>query len=176
MAVRRADDFAVLMPAFEAMSDGERERREYRPPELLNRDGVLALNPTVYDRLQSPSPDARPLEDLEPLRASETLRILQFEAPFELLGAFPDDIHLRADELIGADPVELTEAIHLLDSTIDRWRESTRPVSFRRRTDDDQLVSLFVDGPSFIEWKPLVARDAAPGLHFDAGFVAGDRT
>lgn len=171
VAVRRAGRFAVLMPAFEAMSEGEWARSEYRPPQWLRQHGALVLPPDAAARLREIC-SLPPLESLEPLRAAEAVRILQFEAPHQLLGSFPDPARLVDGDLVGSDPVDLDETRRLLESVIADGRDSDRPVSLRPRRGDDPVVTMFVDAVEFLEWAPLVASEPRPALHFEGGLVA----
>ena len=169
-AMRRAGEFVILIPAFDAMLADRQSREEFAPPFWLRQRDACVLTADKFDALL-PEDAAVTAGDLALFRSDEAVRLLQWCAPDDLLDRFPRDISVDERDFWEAAPSSLPEALDLLRSTLADWSQSTRPIELRPVTESDQLRSFFLDLPPDYEWSPLAITTEDDALHL-GDFIA----
>lgn len=85
-ALRRLGDSVVLIPDFQAMTEGP---IEYRPPGWMSKPGPALVSGSLVEELWAAVPELPAVTGLKPLSGSEAARCMQWSAPLKVLGEFP---------------------------------------------------------------------------------------
>jgi hypothetical protein len=163
VAIRRLDDGLVVMPCFDAMAD----ERDAAPPYFMTSRGVPFLRGGALERLRGQAPGLADPDRWPSLSAAESARLVQFEAPAQILGAFPDEPRLREEVVLAVGGAVQQEAMAGLASLLLVASGSTNPVALVA----GEPVTFYLDLRGFAdEWAPLVLVDGqfrlavAPGV------------
>lgn len=152
LTVRKLRDLVIFIPSFESMEDGEWEMSEYQAPFQIKKRGAIYLEKNQFKVVQSYLPSLPDIDCLEEIKTREIAQLFQFEAPFRVLGKFPDPILFRKD-LYVATTSELEDGIiSQLEGLLDTFYRSKSVADFICIKED---ISIFLDGTEFIEWKPI---------------------
>jgi hypothetical protein len=169
LVARRAGEFAVLLPDFQAMLDDANDANEHAPPAYIRSKGALVLGPEEYHRFRSLVSGAREFQRLPGLRGNEARRLLQFEAVHNMLGKFPGDVAVRHDHAVACSDGEITERMQQVAALLDALGEH-QPVRLRPVGDEAVPIVFYLDDPKATEWAPISIENdravllAAPGL------------
>ena len=165
ISLRRLEDDVFWLPAFAAMSTDD-ESMEYRPPTYLSDARVAVLSERVYSSIRGHAPALPAPCDIEQLGSRDVVRLLQWEAPGRILGAFPDVPSLRHDMLIAVDQAGQNEHMTLLARLLDRaWGKPLRVSPFAGL----ERPMFYLDQPGHPVWTPLVGSGAMWGFSLGEG-------
>lgn len=152
LTIRKLGDLVIFIPSFESMEDGERELSEYQAPYQIRKRGAVYLEKDQFEVAQSYLPDLPGFDCLEEIKNREIALLVQFEAPFRVLGEFPDPIQFRKD-LYLATTSELEDGIiPKLEELMNAFYNS---MSRAQRIGSEEDISIFLDGSDLVEWKPI---------------------
>jgi hypothetical protein len=168
LVARRAGAYAVFLPAFEAM---EQRAAEYGPPAYVLERGCPVLGEDLYGDLADPVPALPALDLLPPLTGGELARILQLEAPSDVLGVFPDPLAVRRDVIDAVSDGLLEERLDLVDACLSRYAQSSEPIDIVGEGESPSLVFYLATSP-ILEWSPLVGRGDQAHPRLEPGLVA----
>jgi hypothetical protein len=164
VVMRRLGFGVVWIPDFERMLVDDFARWRADPPEYLQRRGAALFAGSALAQLQSIVP-ALSVEAVPRLKSWEAARLLQWEAPGNVLGKFPEDPVLRSEIVLAVDPGEVTDRcreLHRDDAerrfaprhahpadTCTRAVALVRPADLRARPRNDQTRTQNRDGALF---------------------------
>ena len=165
ISLRRLQYDVLWLPAFAAMSS-DAGPKEYRAPTYMSREGVAVLSEQAYSRVRAHASALPATCNIEPLGSRDVVRILQWEAPGRLLGAFPDEPSLRHDGIIAGDQARHGQHIALLEQLLHRaWAKPMTVVPFT----GVERPLFYLDQPGHPVWAPLAALGATWGLSLGGG-------
>lgn len=170
MTAKSAGDFAVLLPAFEAMLRNEASRATFGPPHYLRTKGCLLFNKRAFSRLREYVPRLPQFDELKSLRGFEIQRMLQLEAPHNMLGKPGDVIALRTNHAVASSVGEVGEQLDVVDKMLRRLADR-RPMRLRRLNGSAQLVVISLADAKSTQWTPLAIENGQHLLHFVPGIV-----
>jgi hypothetical protein len=166
VAARRIHDILLWIPAFESMTDLA-SANEYGPPSSLRKKGCPYFRGDVLASLLDALPWHQRMPLVPQLVLREAILIAQFEAPFRVLGRFPEPARLDRSRIIAADPGRLDAEVALLQACLAAAASSQSVVLAVPAT---AHATLYLDDRAVTEWQPL-SRDHHDGL---ALRLAGD--
>jgi len=82
-------DQIFFYPSFMDMEEGKWESSEYTPPYFTRTKGSIYLFNNAYTELQKNLAELQSVEKLKKVTSYEIARILQWEAPYRVLGNHP---------------------------------------------------------------------------------------
>jgi hypothetical protein len=142
----------AFVPAFGEMLDADEEGVECAPTDF--DQGMPVFLPDDYDRLRRWCAGLPPSAAVPVLTGDELLPSLQWEAPSNVLGKFPDEVQLDQDLLLAASDGEISDVADMLERAIRRIDGAGRawlaPVPAGARA-----VTLYLDAPGTPEWTAL---------------------
>ena len=155
--LRRIAESVAFTPAFTEMLDGDFEATEYSPPKYLSSPGVPLFSPVSYTTLRSAVPAFPAIEEIKSITAAETVRLIQWLAPFRVLGRFPEAPKLKRQAILAVSDGQLDEHCDRLQQFIDDHVDSTVVVT---AVDHSDLipVEFHLDGPGLPSWQPIASR------------------
>lgn len=148
---RKAGELVAFVPLFEAMLEDEEGRSEYAPPPFVVDRGVVTFPPGLYQSLQRVCEGLPDADDLEALSGEELIRSVQLNAPWRVLGRFPEPVQLRRDAIVAAsdgDPQKLTD---MLRKTVQDLMEAPAVRIVEADASLEPIV-FYLEGPAAPEW------------------------
>ncbi|NOX54007.1 MAG: YcxB family protein [Planctomycetes bacterium] len=166
ISLRRVGDFIAWIPAFDRLKDRDWKTNTHAPPEYVLSRGVPLFPPQVYCRLRSQVSAFPPIDQIQRISAGEGLRLLQWEAPLQALGEFPQPVRLNRDVILAVSHGNLEEELTRLQAFIDAHADSEAslvPIA------ECGLIPIefYLDGPRFPEWRPFASVGTSVVLLFE---------
>jgi len=165
VVVRRVDGGILLMPAFQAMAEGEWELTEYEPPYFTIKRGSALFRGGALATLEDRIPFFADPKRWPALTMREAVQLLQWDAPLAALGKFPDKPRLREELISTASHGAGREAYDALERAIDGSLDDTRSAKLVA----GETVYFYVDPAGYPEWTPLTFDGAGYRLALSAG-------
>jgi len=155
LSIGKLVDTVFFYPAFTTMQEGEWEYNEYTPPSFIAKKGILYISRNNYKTIQASLKYLPSFDKLKRLTSNEIAYILQWEAPYQVLGEYPQAIELNHNNFITSSAVDDEELLLDFQSLLSKL---TEPIEFDITTItlDMEKISIFLETSEFIEWVPLV--------------------
>ena len=174
VSFRRCGNHVLLIPAFDAMREGEWERGEYSPPRYIMKKGVPALTEDAYAVLQRSFAKLPVHDRIKQCSPTDVVGLLQLAAPARILGPIDAAPNLNADMLVAVSqgdlPTQISAFLDLLDLLGSGEGEVPLAVP-------DEIVTFYLDMSPFTEWSPFGYLAGQPIVNIRDLFgeaVAGD--
>lgn len=170
IALRRAGDRVVWVPAFEAMVQEpiDWSSEEYAPPAYVRSRGAAAF---LEADLRRVLPELPPLERIRELTRRDAALALQLESE-PLLGRFPAPPRVERGWMIAASEPSLDETLEAFDALLAAWTQDDESCVELAASPDEQAVWIYAEGERGIDWRPLARHDGRLALRFEPGLVA----
>jgi len=163
LSPRKLGQLVFLMPAFEKMDMGSWEATEFAPPYFTNLRGSILLSDGSFGEFKKLAPKVPNLEQIALVTSYELCRLLQWEAPFRVLGKYPSSLTFRRELLSTTSLPDDDEAIEILLSFFRSLESGEKTMALTTIEASDERPSFFLDAADFIEWNPIVIK--ADGRH-----------
>ncbi|TWT77077.1 hypothetical protein Pla123a_25070 [Posidoniimonas polymericola] len=155
ISIRRVGNYVVWIPAFTKMLEGAWKSSQYTPPGYLTETkyGIPVFEWATFDSLRKTLDTLPTIESIPSLMACEAVRVLQWCAPFSMLGKFPDPPQLRADAILAVTDGDLARECDVVQRHLNENANSTfelEPVS------TIAPIEFHLDVPKYTSWSPLV--------------------
>ncbi len=164
LSIRKIGENVIIFPAFTAMDDGEWESSEYKPPHFTRTKGSILLENGQYEEFRSLVKNISALSEVKKISSYEISRLLQWEAPFRMLGDYPNPITIKNDLPYTTSLQNDEQAVDELKNLMNHFQSSKLDIDLVPISGEDEKVSFFLDGTDFIEWVPMVKRNNDFGL------------
>lgn len=158
VALRRAADRILLIPAFEAMLEGEVEAREYAPPVWMTKRGPLSLSRADWRVFESAAGGVPAFESVTQISTSELLRLFHFLAPRDFLSDYLSPAHARWDLILATSGHDSSADIAYLKRLFSD-PEAFTAHEFCTPEAGGYTVSVFLDVLSIKEWLVFSSED-----------------
>jgi hypothetical protein len=170
--IKRTDSMVLIMPAFTRLKEASQQMRdEYLPPSYLLEQGVIYIDRKSYEsRLCQVAPFPK-FGTLPLLPAWEAAKIFQLESPNHVLGDILNPPELYKDIVIASSEGNFIEQTSALISLVDNLLKATHTVNFRRITEADQIISLYLDISGYPEWAALSCDGLRYSLYLEPGYI-----
>jgi hypothetical protein len=152
VSVKRLGKGIMILPAFDAMA---KNSAEYSPPEWMARSGPALISEILAESLRIAAPGLPEISRLMPVTQTDAVLMIQWSAPFGVLGRFPETPSIVLGKVSGVSKRPISEITRELDALL-RKTLSNQPVVIRLRESSEQDFSLFLEPPDFPEWSPVV--------------------
>lgn len=171
VSIRQAGQIAVIMPAFEKIHDvPDYMQNDYRAPAYLNDRGILYLEPEDYQKLHElagfPSFDS-----LKPLSGWEITKILQFEAPYQVLGDYLKVPQLLPEIIMASSEGSFIEQTPKLMQLIRDLEQSRQPIRLHKVDTQTRVIAFYLDISGLPEWEILSFEDSTYSLYLQPGYI-----
>jgi hypothetical protein len=167
IVMRRVGRALAWIPDFDRMSTDELERTLAAPPLYVQTRGAPLFLDPVLSQLHRVAPGIS-VDSLPPMTHSEAVRLLQWEAPGEVLGRFPDTPVLRREVVLAAHPVDADAGCEALNAFLTRKESEVVGLAPAGAA----AVTFYLDLPGTPEWQPL-AQEPSGRLIFNLAAEAG---
>ena len=176
VSLRKTDSLILILPAFEAIFDEEREKEEYEPPSYLKKQGVAYLDISTYERLRSQHSSFPSAEKIQQLNMREAILVYRWDAPAHVLGE-PPDLNVRREIILATSEGDYVEYLKHLESLIQKHYKDESNVTLRSALDTEKAITFFLDAEEFMEWEAMVFDGSTYRLLIDSRYVVavGDR-
>lgn len=169
--LRKAGAYVLLIPMFHEMLQSDRDFEELSPPVFLKQHGAMLLALEQYTDLQQIIPSIPTIENIQKLNSAEAARLMQWEAPQEMLGVFPNPVKLEENKLLATDQDSDSAAINQLSNLLNDAIYSSFPVELAPIAAENTLVSFFIiDGIQYTEWRPMGLFGDSSQLVLEPGY------
>jgi hypothetical protein len=157
LSIRRAGNYVLFLPSFWPWLEDDSYDQGYDDPPAFLQKGARLLDRSRYLDLRSLVPALPALADLQPLAGWQTVRLLRFEAPLEVLGEASAPVRFERDLLSGTDFRSGDDvAVNRLDQMLEAWMNSYVPIALKRpRWWHNPVTFYLAQGPCSAEWQPL---------------------
>jgi hypothetical protein len=169
--LRSANGFVLLLPDFAKMSGKKRDRIESAPPGYFSDQSVPYLTDVTYNRLRTTLPQLPLLGDIPTLRTHEAISLLQFEAPYQMFGAPAAQFAYIRDVVVGVSDGDISERLNQIQDLAHTFLNSDTQVTLRQPTDDEEIVSFYVDSFDFVPWATLACSSSGCRLMIGSRFI-----
>ena len=170
--IKRTTSIVLIAPAFTKLREASKHmEHEYLPPPYLLEQGVIYIDRANYESQLcqvAPFPD---FATLSPLLAWEAAKIFQLEAPSQVFGQILTPPKLYQDIAIASSEGNFMEQTSALIALVESLSKANRTVDLRRVTEDDQIISLYLDISGCPEWAALSYDGSHYSLYLHPGFV-----
>lgn len=153
--LRKAGDYVLLLPLFHEMLQSDGDFEELSPPAFLKKHGAMLLALKQYTDLQQIIPSIPTIENIQELNSAEVARLMQWEAPQEMLGVFPNPVKLEENKLLATDQDSDSAAINQLSNLLNDAIYSNLSVNLAPIAVENTIASFFIDGIQYTEWRPM---------------------
>jgi hypothetical protein len=151
IVVRRLEGGILLMPAFDAMAEGDQELAEYAPPYFVSTRGSAFIKGPALAMLAARVPFFADPDRWPPLTMRDSVRLLQWNAPARALGQFPERPRLREELIATASHGTGREAFDALEAAIAASGDDVRPVKLVA----GESVFFYLEDAGHLTWEPL---------------------
>ena len=155
VSVRRSDSLVLFLPASEHVWREKKDYLEYGPPAYFRQRGIPYLDSATHEALRSQHSSFPALDKLQRLKAKEAAVLVQLSAPDGVLGE-PPEINIQADLIVGSSEGDQTEPLKILEDLLKKHYENESSVVLRSRSDNEQVISFYLDATGFTEWQAMV--------------------
>lgn len=162
VAIRRFDEWVLIIPDFTAMTQGDWEADECAPPRWMTKQGALSLPHSSWSVFRSACTGAPSLDAIAFASTTELLRLYHFQAPRSFLPDYLLPLRANWDLILcTSGPDTEIDLVHLRrlfsDPSTFEGHESCTPQT------ESYTVSAFLDLPSDSEW-PLFSSEPDPAV------------
>lgn len=153
VAMRRAGELVLWIPAWQAMDEDKWKKSDYAPPPFMYTAGPAAFSEHAWNRLRELAPDLPALMELPRLTSYEAARILQFSAP-EVLGKYPEPPRVHRDLLICTSNGDVGPQAERVARVLRDAFTTRAPVALTS-VPAARPIDFFLDLPNTPCWAPL---------------------
>ena len=156
--IRRVGTSIIFTPAFSEMEIGARERNEYSTPAFISSRGCPFFGDSTaielvrilgrYDRFD--------IDGVPPLKGRDLCRTVQWEAPADVLGRYPDMPKVGRDKLIFSEPNGLERAAHSLDEQLEQLMTTEASLQIEPT---GRAIRFYLEGTPAVEWSPMAISE-----------------
>lgn len=153
VALRQSNDFVFFIPAFEELN-GEQNQTEYAPPYWLKQKGSFWLAKTDFEKFKKLIPELDKQKSINRIKKSELLALYKSDTPHKIFGDFPEFKPLRKNHVLAVSELDNETTFEILDNKLKELEKST-DFEIKPLTENDRVISLFLDDNAKTEWKAL---------------------
>lgn len=165
LSIRKIGELVLMLPAFREMDRGAWEASEYDPPYFTRVKGSILMDNQKYRELTGLISKLPNIETIKSASSYEIARLLQWEAPFRVLGDYPEPITFRHELLSTTSFPDDDKVVQELLEVLRHFESDDIAPELTSIVENDEKFLFFLDAPNFVEWLPLVRkRDARYGL------------
>ncbi|HET8783658.1 MAG TPA: hypothetical protein VFM63_14695 [Pyrinomonadaceae bacterium] len=169
--VRRSGSLVLVLPAFDYVwAEREEDRLEYSPPSYLTERGIAYINRSTYETLPQQNPEFPVFERIPHLNMREAALLFHWTTPAQVLGP-PPEIRVNSEILAGASEGSAADHIDHLSTLLQTLYDDPSHALLRPLTEQDHVLSLYLDASEFIDWKAIVVDGDDYRLVVDSRFV-----
>lgn len=153
VSFRRLDDGLLMIPSFASMARGDWEMTEYGPPHFIAKRGAPLFSDGALHAVLARLPALVGPSSWPPLNSREAALLLQWEAPYRVLGEFPDPPRLHKNMILAAAHGSELEILDTFRKLLDDALAAEQPVSTTRG--EPVTFYLDLDHAGYPEWEPV---------------------
>ena len=153
LSLRRCDEVIFFIPSFVDMEDGDWELSEYGAPYFIKKEGVVYLGAEQYSQLLEIIPKMPGFEEIPELTNHEVALLAQWEAPYRVLGEFPDDIRFKSSPYLATESDLGEEIIDELLGLLLKLLNSKERAQFTQCSVKNSAI--FLDTSECLQWNPI---------------------
>lgn len=170
VSIRKSNSLILILPASEYVWGERRDKEEYSPPYYVKKRGAVCLDLSTYEGLRSMQASFPPIEQIRQLIMREATLLFQWDAPANVLGE-PPEVHVRHDNILTSSEGDYVAHLKQLEALIQRQYKDESHAILRALSDDEQVISFFLDAEKFREWKALAFDGSVYRLLVDSRHV-----
>ena len=162
--LRRVGEYCIWLPDFASMLARSWESQQFAPPGYLEDQGIPVIHCSTYAKLESEIGQFPSFQDLRQLLASDAARIVQWDAPLNLLRTVTARPTLVKQVVLAVSEGDVECELNLLQATLNWFLDQPdRPVEIAV---GGRPVTFYVDGPHFPSWTPMQKHEEFSALQF----------
>ena len=165
LSLRRCDDVIFFIPSFVDMEEGDSELSEYGAPYFIKKEGVIYLSSEQYSELLELIPKLPGIEDIPELTNHEVALLAQWEAPYRVLGEFPDDIRFKSNLYLATESDLGEEIIDELLGLLSKLLNSKKRAQFNLCSEKNSAI--FLDTSECLQWNPISVENGENFIRFE---------
>ena len=173
VSVRRSDLLVLILPTADFVWGDEEDKREYKPPAYLKKQGIPYLDFATYERLRSMHSSFPAMDQIQPLTLKEATLLFQWNAPDRIMGE-PPEVNIRTDMIVGSSEGDHTEQLRALEHLTTRQYTNESVANLRPISSHERIISLYLDAVRFSEWQALAFDGTEYRLLVDSKYVVDE--
>ena len=174
VSLRRLGERVLWIPAFRTMADGDWELNEYTPPKFLRQHGVPLFGLNAHTRLRAAVSSVPAMEHVQCLTSCEAVALIQWNAPFSVLGKFPAPPNLNRDRILAVTDGDTSTECDAVQSLLSMFHNSELPlIPIEQNTSP---IEFHLDDPRYTSWIPCHRSPKGLALSIDGLGVVGTQT
>ncbi len=171
VALRRAGAMALILPAFQKIAQASRGlENDYLPPRYLH-NGIGWRDRSIYEETLIDLVPCPEFQQLPQLTAWEAAKLLQWEAPQQILG----DIYIRptlpSDLVIASSEGSFLEQVPIFTELFNQFLGAIDSVIVQPLQTGAQVICFYLDLAGIPQWNALVRDGDAYSLYLEPGYV-----
>jgi hypothetical protein len=166
---RKVSDIVMIIPLFnKILSDDDFERSEFTPPNIIRKRGVMYFDVEKYQRFHLDFPKFPNYESIPILKQNEALYSIQHDAPGRFLGDIYKSTkpNTRQSLVIAASDGNTEDFSKILLNIFNNPFDCCDPAKISKPTEDDIIITLYIDLPQIPEWRAFWMGKKTIGLYF----------
>ncbi|MEO1246214.1 MAG: hypothetical protein AAFX56_11090 [Pseudomonadota bacterium] len=152
VAIRRAEDKVIFVPAIEAMQEGDWEMNEYSPPRYIRKNGPLVFSFDAYEELRSRTGRFPAATNVKEITSKEALGVLQLTAPGNVLGQLGTQVDLNSENIVAVTEGDLEAEVAEFRNLISIINDGSEG---QQAGSPERVIEFHLDIPSFPAWRPF---------------------
>lgn len=153
VALRQSGNFVFFIPAFEELH-GEQNQTEYAPPHWLRQKGSFWLTKADFEKFKKLIPELDKQKSINRISKSELLALYKSDTSHKMFGDFAEFKPLSKNHVLAASELDNETAFEIIDRKL-KELESSTDFEIELLTENDKVISFFLDDSSTTEWKAL---------------------
>lgn len=172
VTLRASGDYVLFVPAFDDLAGADdMEWMEYQPPQFIERHGCIALGQREYAALRAIAGTLPARDTVTSLRSTEAARLIQWQAPGDVLGDRRADPSVRPEVILASSEGAAEEWTDIVERALHELLESADPAPLVATEPGDVVIELYLDLAGFPSWKALTRRGKRVGFYHEPGLV-----
>ncbi len=153
VAVRQLNDYVLFLPAFNPIAD-EPLSSEYDPPYSLRQKGAYWLTLDNFEKLKKLVPELANLKSINRLTKFELISLYKWDTPHKMFGDFPNFQKLRKNHILATSELNNETVSDIIEQRLTEL-ESANGFTILELTNEDVVISLFLEDTKTTEWKAI---------------------
>lgn len=155
VSLRRVGPLILILPTFGVYAANERGNAEHGPPDYVRKMGIPWMALSTYESLRNQRPSLLSIDRIPELTMREAVLAFQWDAPLQIFGRPPDQVLRRDGIVTGSSDGEYIEHLRRIEEFARSQISNGSRVTLKELTNAERVISLYLDGPEFVEWKAL---------------------
>ncbi|MGD1857037.1 MAG: hypothetical protein ACFB2W_22620 [Leptolyngbyaceae cyanobacterium] len=162
---------ALILPAFQAIIQASRGlENEYLPPKYLH-SGAGWIDQSLYEETLMDLAPCPEFQQLPQLTSWEAAKLVQWEAPQQILGGIHSRPKLPPDLVIASSTGSFLEQVPIFTELLNQFLDAADSVIVQSIQAEAQVIGFYLDLAGIPQWNALVSDGDVCSLYLEPGYT-----